>query len=124
MVEEFNSILMELLTKLYSMTEEAKFKKVCVIIRNASDDEERKYKFIEQYIIHFLKFKDEIYERNSNFFLQREIETESSMLKEILSLKHLFQTLSEENKDIVIDDLIKLTRNAEIYFYNKYVNVN
>lgn len=113
---EFNSELMYLLDDLFKITKEKKFKKFYIIVKNSIDDEERKRKYIDQYVMNFLVYKNEIYNRNAKFFLDKEINTDnSSIISEMISLKGIFKSLKQDEQEIIIDHLIVLTKISETY---------
>lgn len=86
-------------------------------------------KIIEQFLINIQPYKEQIKERNDNFFLKKNYQEEvtknvseetniEKSLDQILNLKEIWITLEEKNKEIIWDYFNVLVKLIEIE-YNK-----
>ena len=116
-VELFNATLLQLLNELYSSTQNKKFRKFYILIKNFLDEEDnKKTKFIEQYILSMLEHKEKIMKKDETFYLTYQFRSDVSYMNEMYDLRGVLNTLSEENKQVVFDYFIALTEFAENYF--------
>lgn len=121
MAEEFNLKLVEILGKLNTFTGEKKYRKYAIFLESANKDSERKNKFIDQYIINYFQFREEIYKRNVDFFVNKSIEG-STIICDIISIRDVLESLSKSNQEIIIDLFIELTKISERYLKTTYLS--
>jgi hypothetical protein len=118
MAEEFNKIFLNMLNFLYEKTGNTKLRKFYLLINNTLEEEENKNKYIENFIIKVLQYKDEVFKKNDTFFLNLEIESSLFTNKEVNNFKQLYKSLNTKDKNIIIDNFIKMTILSENYFLN------
>jgi hypothetical protein len=115
MIDEFNGILLNILNFIYKKSNNPKFRKYYLIINNSLDEDENKKKFIEQFIVKGLQYKEHILNKDENFFLELQLETDLFSNKEINNFKQIYLSLDKCDRDIIIDNVIQMTILSENY---------
>jgi hypothetical protein len=115
-ITQFNKISFQLLEELSEMTDLPKIKMGKSILRNMIQTEPEKP--IERFILEVLPHKKEILDKNEEYFINYQVESndEQSFVKELITMKSLWSSLSEENRNIVFQYLIQLCKAGEHYF--------
>ena len=115
-ITQFNKISFQLLEELSEMTDLPKIKMGKSVLRNMIQTEPEKP--IERFILEVLPHKKEILDKNEEYFINYQVESndEQSFVKELITMKSLWSSLSEENRNIVFQYLIQLCKAGEHYF--------
>lgn len=114
-ITQFNKISFQLLEELSEMTDLPKIKMGKSVLRNMIQTEPEKP--IERFILEVLPHKKEILDKNEEFFINYQVESnEQSFVKELITMKSLWSSLSEENRNIVFQYLTQLCKAGEHYF--------
>jgi len=114
-ITQFNKILFQLLEELSEMTDLPKIKMGKSVLRNMIQTEPEKP--IERFILEVLPHKKEILDKNEEYFINYQVESnEQSFVKELITMKSLWSSLSEENRNIVFQYLTQLCKAGEHYF--------
>lgn len=114
-VQQFNDIAYNLIVDLAEITDSSKIKMSKSVFKTIV--EENPEKPIEKFIINILPHKEHILNKNTEFFINykfNEVE-EKSILKDILSLKSLWNNLTETDKDNTFEYLLQLCNASEYY---------
>jgi hypothetical protein len=115
MTDEFNTILLNILNFIYKKSNNIKIRKYYLIINNSLEEDENKKKFIEQFILKGLQYKEQILNKNENFFLELQFETDLFTHKEINNFKQIYLSLDKSDRDLIIDNVIQMTILSENY---------
>lgn len=115
-VDLFNSTLMQLLDELHRITEQRKFKKYFILVKNTIESEPEKKKFIDQFVMNMLQHKDKIYAKDEKFFTTYKFNDENSYTSDMYDMRGVLGGLSQENKEVVFEYFIALTEFSHKYF--------
>ena len=81
-------------------------------------------KAIEQYVLHILPYNKEIQNKNTDFFvnlnLDNQLNNDKKHILKALKLKNMFKILDKEKQDIIFDYLILLSEYSSLYFTSRY----
>ena len=118
--KEFNNTCEMFLDLIYSFTNDSDItfykkglKKLIVVDKN---------KIIEQFIIHCYKYKDEINEKNINFFFENSFESKfkNDSLLELIKIKYILRKFDEEKINLIFEYLILLNNFCTEYLKLKF----
>ena len=114
-IEQFNDIAYKLIVDLAEITDSSKIKMsksvfITIVEENPSTP-------IEKFILNILPHKEHILSKDTEFFINYKFDEieEKSVLKDILSLKSLWNNLTETDKDNVFEYLLQLCNASEYY---------
>ena len=114
LISEFNNLVLQFLDQLHLITNKPRFKKYNRMISQIIDC--NIHKPIDNYCTHIYPYHDQINNRDSNFFLNENFNTsDSEILIEIVNLKDIWNTLTDENQECVFDYIVELTKYAHAY---------
>lgn len=81
---------------------------------------------IEQFVLHVLKYKDQIDSNDENFFLENKFSDETNgdadIISKVFEFKDVWKSLSSKNKQGIFQVMQILCYYAQEYFIKKYNN--
>lgn len=128
-IDNFNSVAMQLLEELRKIIPHSLILNNADLLKNIVQKEESKNVIIDNFLLHVLKFKDEIDNNNEDFFIKNDFQDVQKKTKTpgiihiINEIKNLWkdigngdEKLAEQNKQNIFDYFKVLCFYAEQYF--------
>ena len=117
---EFNTTCEMFLDLIYSFTNDSDISYYKKLLKRLIITD--KNKMIEQFIIHCYKYKDEIGNKNINFFFDNSFESrfENDSLLELLKAKHKLMRFDEDQINLIFEYLILLNSFCTEYLKLKF----
>jgi hypothetical protein len=122
-IDDFNSTLLCMAENIANVCKNTIVGNNIDFIKKTIKNSNNRTIFIETFVTKILQYKNEIYNKNDSFFLNKSydddfknIEGGSKILNYIFEFKSIWKSLNPENKDIFIDYMKILCELSQEYF--------
>lgn len=122
LIKNFNDIALQMLGELKKIMPHSILLQNADLLKAFTQNESNKTVIIDGFVVHVLKYKDQIDSNDENFFLAHDFNDEvqnsknSSIVKIINEVKSMWKELSDENKQSIFGYLQVLCFYSQEYF--------